>query len=211
MEILLATNNLGKVKDFKKLFEKLPQFKLLTLNEIGCTYEVEETEATFIGNALKKAEEIAKITGIPTIADDSGIEVEALDGYPGVKTKRAVLEKMSISSTKITDSIRNQYIIDMLDKTNSDNRKATCTCAICYYVPVNTTIISDQSIIVQEKIEGEIVKVPTGNNGFGFDPIFRLKSGKTLAELTAEEKNKVSARAIAMRSFIKDFVHKYKD
>ena len=176
--MILATNNNGKIKEIKEILKDYPIF---SLKEKNINIEVEENESSFYGNALKKAKSIYNITKEPVIADDSGLCITSLNDFPGVFTHRFLGEKA-------TDEERNAELIARVDKTG--NRHAKIICNLVYYDGINT-------IVGTGKLEGNIAKYPRGTNGFGFDPIFELKSGKTLAELTLEGKNKISARYLA--------------
>lgn len=178
-EILIATNNKGKLEEIKQI---LKGYNLLSLKDVGCKINVNEDGSTFEENAIKKAEEISKITNMPCIADDSGLCIDVLNGWPGVHTARFLGENA-------TDEDRNSYILEKMK--NETNRKAKVVCAIAYSNKENTIVLTGE-------IQGKIAKEVRGKNGFGFDNIFELETGKTLAELTSEEKNKVSSRKIAL-------------
>ena len=181
-EIIIASGNKGKIKEVQEIFGN--NFKIVSINELGIDIDVEEDKETFEENAIKKAETIANFIndGRFVISDDSGIEVEALDGFPGVKTKRWF---------DGTDRERNLALISKLNEKSKDNRKVKFVTAIA---------ISNgkESFCKIGVLEGKITKEPRGDNGFGFDEIFELPNGKTLAELTDEEKNKISSRKIAL-------------
>ena len=175
--MIFASNNKGKINEIKSIFQ---EDEIISLKEANVEIDVEEDADSFYGNALKKAKEIYKLTKKPVIADDSGICIDALDGWPGVLTHRFAGEEAS-------DEERNQIMVDKLN--NIDNKQAKVICNLVYYDGTN--------IIVGEGIlKGNIVS-PRGTNGFGFDPIFELDKGKTLAELSSEEKNITSARYLA--------------
>ena len=179
-EIVIASGNKGKIKEAGEI---LKDYKIISMNEVGIDIEVEENQKTFEGNAIKKAETIARaLNGKMCIADDSGIEIEYLNGFPGVHTKRW---------HKGTDRERNLAIIEKLRGIPKEKRKISFTTAIA---------LSDGKNTICEKgiIEGYVAEKPRGENGFGFDEIFELVNGKTLAEISEEEKNKISARKIAL-------------
>ncbi len=183
IEIIIASGNKGKIKEVQEIFGD--EFKVISMKDVGINIDVEEDKETFEGNALKKAETIAKELndGRFVIADDSGIELEALDSFPGVRTKRWFPG---------TDRERNLALISKLEESeNKENRKIKFTTAIA--VSNGTKSFCELGIL-----EGNVVKTPRGENGFGFDEIFELINGKTLAELTDEEKNEISARKIAL-------------
>ena len=188
-EIIIASGNNGKIKEVQEIFGN--DFKVSSIKEIGIDIDVEEDQDSFKGNAIKKAEVIAKEIGDGrfVIADDSGIEVEALNGFPGVYTKRWF---------DGTDRERNLALINKVNKEAGLNRKIKFTTAIA---------ISNgkESFCELGIVNGNVTKKPRGNNGFGFDEIFELENGKTLAELTDDEKNKISARKIALEK-IKNYI-----
>ena len=179
-EIVIASGNKGKIKEASEI---LKEFKIISMNELGIEIDVEEDQDTFEGNAIKKAETIAKaLNGKMCIADDSGIEIEYLDGFPGVFTKRW---------HKGTDRERNLALIEKLKGVPKEKRKIKFITAIA---------LSDGKKTICElgTIEGLVAEAPRGENGFGFDEIFELENGKTLAEISQEEKNRISARKIAL-------------
>lgn len=180
-KIIVATNNKGKIKEIKEI---LKDYELITLKEIGLELSVEENGNTFKENALKKAKEVFKITNIPSIADDSGLCIDVLNDWPGVKTARFLGDAASQED-------RNNYILEQMKDKDGEKRNAKVICAIAY-------IDGQNEFVVEGVIKGKIPKKPRGNNGFGFDCIFELDNGKTLAELTNEEKNEISSRKIAL-------------
>lgn len=183
-EILLATNNIGKVKELENMLGD--NYNILTLKDINCDIDVIEDGSTFEENAKKKSIEIFNATNIPCIADDSGLCVEYLNGYPGVFTKRFLGENASQTE-------RNENLLTKLKDCPYDKRDASFICNIAYYDGVNL-------ISCEGKITGKISKKRKGENGFGFDEIL-IPNGytKTLAELTLEEKNNMSARCEAIK------------
>lgn len=180
MNIVFASNNQGKIKELKSILE---ENQILSLQEAGVTHEVVEDGKTFYENAFKKAKEIFMMTNTPTIADDSGISIHALDDWPGVYTARFLGEKA-------TQEMRNEAMIKALNETKEIDRTASVICYLVYFDGENT-------IIGKGELHGSIALAPRGENGFGFDSIFELENGKTLAELSIEEKNKISARYLA--------------
>lgn len=182
-EIILATNNKGKIAELKEI---LKDRKVISLKEAGINIEVEEDKETFEGNALKKASEIAKITGKICITDDSGLCIEELDGFPGVKTARFLGEDA-------TQEERNNYILEKMDGIEKEKRKASVITCIAVVNPKG----EEETYI--GKLDGYISTERRGKNGFGFDEIFELENGLTLAKLNSEEKNKVSSRNQALK------------
>ena len=186
--MIIATNNKGKLEEFKKIFK---DYKIYSLKEKNIDVDVVEDADTFLGNAKKKAMEIFNISKEKTIADDSGLCINCLDGFPGVMTHRFLGEDA-------TDKMRNEYLINEVNKHN--DRSAKFICNIVYYDGKNT-------IVGEGILNGFISKECRGDNGFGFDEIFELPNGLTLAELSSDEKNEISARFKA----INDLKDKLKD
>ena len=179
-KIIMASNNEGKIKEAQKI---LKEYKIITMSELNINVDVEEDKETFAENAVLKAETISKIAnGMLCIADDSGIEVEYLNGFPGVKTKRWF---------DGTDRQRNLALIEKLNNIPKENRKVKFTTAIAVSNGKDTIVVTDF-------MEGYISNEPRGDNGFGFDEIFELEDGRTLAELNQEEKNSISSRKKAL-------------
>ena len=181
-EIVIASGNVGKIKEAQEI---LNEYKIIPMKEFGINIDVEENEETFEGNAIKKAEAIAKhLNGKICIADDSGIEIEYLNGFPGVHTKRWHTG---------TDRERNLAIIEKLKDVPKEKRKIKFITALA---------ISDGENIISATatIEGYVAENVRGENGFGFDEIFELENGKTLAEISQEEKNQISARKKALEA-----------
>ncbi len=190
-EIVIASENKEKIKETQQI---LTNFKIISLKELEINIDFEESENTFKKNAIKKAQTIAKkLEGKLCIADDSGIQIEYLNGFPGVYTKRW---------HNGTDRERNLAIIEKLKGVPKEQRKITFITAIALSNGIKT-------ICKEGKIEGLVVEKVRGNNGFGFDEIFELKNGQTLAELSQEEKNKISARKIALEK-LKSVIEKFK-
>jgi XTP/dITP diphosphohydrolase len=182
--ILLATANEGKVREFRMLFKDLP-VRLVGLRDAHVTEEIEETGATFEANARLKAETYARLSGLWALADDSGLEVDALGGEPGVRSRR-------YAGTDATDAQLVQYLLRKLRGVPVERRQARFRSVIAIASPEG----------VQHMVEGEcrgvIAFEPRGTEGFGYDPIFYLpEKGKTLAELPLNEKNQVSHRGRA--------------
>lgn len=185
-KIVVATNNLGKLKEIKEI---LKNYELLSLKDINCEMEVEEDQETFEGNSKKKAKEIGEVTNMPCIADDSGLCIEAFNGWPGVYTARFLGEDS-------TPEQRNSVILEKMKNLKGNERKAKVVCVMTYYE-------KGKFIIAKGEVEGKIAQKPRGKNGFGFDPIFEIENGKTYAELSKKEKNTISHRKRALENLEK--------
>lgn len=189
--IVLASNNSNKLKEMK---EKLKQFgyKVISQKEAGFDIEVEETGKTFEENAIIKAQAIFNQLKKPVIADDSGLEIDVLDGMPGVYSHR-------FAGDNATDDDRMNKILDLLKDTKEEKRTARFKSVVCYIDS------KGEKHIFEGVAEGKIGYLKQGNNGFGYDPIFICENGKTFAELTADEKNAISHRGKAIDKLIKFF------
>lgn len=183
--IVVATNNEGKLEEIKEI---LKDYDLVSLKDMDCHMEVVENQDTFEGNSKKKAKEIADFLNMPCIADDSGLCIEKFNGWPGVYTAR-FLGKNS------TPEQRNQYILEKMKNLEEEERNASVKCCVTYYE-------NGEYIVGKGEIKGKIAKNIRGNNGFGFDSIFELQDGRTYAELTAEEKNQISHRKLALQDLV---------
>ncbi|ARF13178.1 XTP/dITP diphosphatase [Sporosarcina ureae] len=184
-EVLIATNNKGKAKDFEVLFRPLG-INVLTLQDIEESIDVEETGTTFVENAVLKAETVANLLGKVVIADDSGLEVDVLNGEPGVYSARYAGEPSD-------DEENIDKLLANLVEVPETARQARFRCVLAIAGPgIGTTTYSGSC-------EGIITDQRQGTNGFGYDPIFYVPSrGKTMAELSAEEKNVISHRGAAL-------------
>lgn len=178
--MIIATNNKGKLEEIRNI---LQGYEIYSLKDKNIDIDVEEDEDSFLGNAQKKAIEIYKISNEETIADDSGLCINCLNGFPGVMTHRFL-------GDNATDRMRNEYLINEVNKYN--DRRAQVVCNLVYYDGIN-------EIIGEGILNGFISKECRGKNGFGFDEIFELPNGLTLAELSPNEKNEISARSIAIK------------
>ena len=182
--LLLATNNAGKVKEYYSLLQGIP-FDILTPKEMGIAMEVEETGATYEENARLKACALAKASGLLTLADDSGIEIDALNGEPGVTSARYAGETA-------TDTERVNYLLDKMKDVPKEKRTGRYYCVIALAQP------DGKVEYCTGECKGLIAFEPCGKNGFGYDPIFCFpKYGKTMAELPIDIKNRVSQRGRA--------------
>ena len=186
-KIIMATNNTGKINELKKYIKG---YEIVSQNEAGIIdLDVEENGNTFEENAIIKANSIKKyVENSYIIAEDSGICIDALNGYPGVKTKRAAMEELK---KDVTDEQRNSFILEKMKK--NSNRKVVWQTVIAL-IEENGKLTTFSG-----EIEGKIVYEAVGKNGFGFDPIFYIEEEKrTLAQMSSEEKEKYSARKIAV-------------
>ena len=183
MKLIIASNNKHKIIEIKQILGKYFD-TILSLNEAGIDHETIEDGNTFLENANKKATEIAEISGCFSIADDSGLCVDALGGEPGIYSAR-------YCGYHGDDEANNDLLIKNL--TDEPNKSAHYTCAIVLAAPNGKTFSAE------DYMHGEIILERQGNNGFGYDPIFYLPEyNKTVAQITPEEKNKISHRAKAM-------------
>lgn len=187
MKVVIATGNAGKMKEIKSIFNN-SEYEVVSMKEEGISADVDENGATFEENALIKAREIAKISGHIVLADDSGLEVDALNKEPGIYSARYMGEDTPYS-------IKNANIIERLEGVEFENRTARFVCAVAAVYP------DGRELVVRETMEGYIGYEEKGTNGFGYDPIFYLKEfDKTSAEISLEEKNEISHRGKAFRA-----------
>lgn len=184
MQLLIATHNRGKLREYADLLTGL-SFELVTLDQVGIREDVEEPAETLQENARLKAEEYARRSGLLTLADDSGLEVDALGGKPGVHSKRYAGDHKS-------DAERNEFLLAKLKDVPQDKRSARFRCAIAIADP------EGHAWSTEGTCEGEIAFEPRGEFGFGYDPLFIVReSGMRMAELPTAKKNRVSHRAHA--------------
>lgn len=183
-KLLLATNNKGKAREYKNLLRGIP-YKIVTPVEMGITTEVEETGRSFEENARLKATTLAAESGLLTLADDSGLEADALGGAPGALSARWAGENAS-------DADRINYLLSRLKDMPEEKRDARFRCVIAIAQP------DGKVQTCSGECRGFIATAPRGRHGFGYDPIFYVPElGKTMAELPPEEKNRISHRARA--------------
>jgi len=181
--LVIATHNKNKLKEFKEILKDL-NIEIKSLDDFGPIPEVIEDGETFDDNAYKKALQTAKVLGLPAIADDSGLVVDALNGDPGVYSARYAGENAS-------DEDNLQKLLQNLQ--GVENRKAHFQCVLSIAVP------SGPALTYEGRCEGIIIDEKRGSSGFGYDPVFLFEEfGKTFAELSMEEKNKVSHRGKAL-------------
>lgn len=190
MRVVLATSNAGKLREFRELLSPLG-YEPLPLSQFT-TVSAEETGLSFIENAILKARHAAQVSGLAAIADDSGIEVDALQGAPGIYSAR-------YAGAGASDQANLDKLLAVVGGLPEAERTGRYQCALAYM-----RWASDPSpLIVQASWEGRIVLTPRGAGGFGYDPIFEIADrGLTAAELSADEKNRISHRGKAMRELV---------
>jgi XTP/dITP diphosphohydrolase len=182
--LLVATHNLGKIREYRSLLADLP-LNVTWLDQEGVTMEVDETGTTFVENASLKAEQYARLTGLWTWADDSGLEVDALGGEPGVYSAR-------YGGPGLSDRDRYQRLLVALRELPGAPRTARFRCVVAIAAP------GGPIYTVEGVVEGEIVDEPRGDFGFGYDPVFFMPAyGATMAELAPSIKNRISHRGQA--------------
>ena len=189
MRVVLATNNAGKLRELQALLtplaiEVLPK-SLFTQDDVA------ETGDSFVANALIKARHAAGVSGLPAIADDSGLEVDALGGAPGIYSAR-------YAGATASDADNLNKLLDQLRAVPDAQRTARYRCALVYVGAVDDA----QPVICEASWEGRITRVPSGSSGFGYDPVFQLPVGGTAAEISATEKNRISHRGRALQSLL---------
>jgi len=185
-KLLIATKNMGKVREYRELLADLP-FNVVSLADVGVDADVEETGETFAENALLKARAYARLSGLLTWADDSGLAVDALAGWPGVHSARH-------AGPDATDADRIDILLQRLAATPAQERHAAFHCVVAIATP------EGRAWTTEGMCAGVIIEQPRGAGGFGYDPIFFVPDlGKTFAQLAPEEKNAISHRGIAAR------------
>ena len=189
MKVVLASKNKHKLEEISKITEKF-DMELVLESQLGVDIDVEETGSTFEENSYLKAEAVMKATGLPALADDSGIAVDALNGEPGIYSARYGFDD------SLDDWGRLQLLLKNTEQVPDDQRQAKFVCVITLVTP------QGQTIQARGEVHGTLLRAPAGENGFGYDPIFYYPPlGKSLAQVTAEEKNQVSHRANALKVF----------
>ena len=189
-KLILASNNAKKLRELRELFAG-SGVEVLSQREAGCNFGAAETGSTFEENAFLKAIAVTDMTGMAAVADDSGLCVDALDGAPGVYSARFT------GNHEDSDEARNRYLLEKMKDT--EQRSARFVSCVCCTLP------NGDVIRARGECEGEILYAPRGDNGFGYDPIFLVKAtGSSMAELSAEEKNRISHRAVALRRFLEE-------
>ncbi|MCI6956822.1 MAG: RdgB/HAM1 family non-canonical purine NTP pyrophosphatase [Candidatus Faecousia sp.] len=189
MKVVLASKNPHKLVEISKITEQF-DMELVLQSELGVDIDVEETGTTFEENSYLKARAVMEATGLPALADDSGIAVDALNGEPGIYSARYGFDE------SLDDWGRLQLLLKNTANVPDGQRQAQFVCVI--------TLVTPDGKVIQARgeVHGELLRAPAGNGGFGYDPIFYYPPfGKSLAEVSAEEKNQVSHRANALRVF----------
>ncbi len=189
MRVVLASKNPHKLKEISRITEKF-DIELVLQSELGIDLDVEENGTTFEENSLIKARAVMEATGLPALADDSGIAVDALNGEPGIYSARYGFDD------SLDDWGRLELLLKNMESVPDGSRQGKFVCVI--------TMVTPEGEIIQARgeVHGEILRHPAGEGGFGYDPIFYYPPyGKTLAEVSAEEKNEVSHRAQALKLF----------
>jgi XTP/dITP diphosphohydrolase len=190
VDLLIATGNAGKVKEFREMLGD-ERFAWHDLSEFPAAIPVPETGETFDANASLKAAGYARQTGMWALADDSGLEVDALQGKPGVHSARWA----QLNGTGSGDIDNNATLIKQLENVPEDRRTARFVCALALSDPSGRIVLS-----ARDSVEGRILRSPRGTNGFGYDPLFFIDGlGQTTAELTPAKKHKISHRGKALR------------
>ena len=189
MKVVLASKNKHKLQEISKITEKFG-IELVLQSELGIDIDVEETGTTFEENSLLKAKAVMEATGLPALADDSGIAVDALNGEPGIYSARYGFDE------SLDDWGRLLLLLKNTEHVPDGQRQAQFVCVISMVTP------DGQVIQARGEIHGELLREPVGENGFGYDPIFYYPPfGKTTAEISPEEKNEVSHRGKALKVF----------
>ncbi len=184
--MLIATNNQGKIREFQALLQDSP-FDLVTPVQINLKLDVEENGSSYEANAQLKAQAFCQGSGLLTLADDSGLEVDALGGEPGIRSSR-------FAGAGATDAQKVDYLLSRLQDVPEAKRGARFRCIIAIAQP------GGQVLFCRGECEGRIAFKPRGRQGFGYDPVFFFPElGKTMAELTEEVKNQISHRGRAAR------------
>ena len=190
--ILVATTNPGKVRELRAMLGDRVEWK--SLADFPGIVEVEEDGETFTENARKKALGYAQATGLWTLADDSGLVVDALGGAPGVKSARFSGERAAGSDRQTIDRRNMEKLLSMLEGIAMEKRTARFVCCLC--------LAGSEKVLIETRgtVEGLIAETPVGTSGFGYDPVFFVpRLGRTVAQIDAKEKNAISHRGNAMR------------
>ncbi len=189
MKVVLASKNKHKLEEISRITQKF-DMELVLQSELGVDIDVEETGTTFEENSFLKAEAVMKATGLPALADDSGIAVDALNGEPGIYSARYGFDDT------LDDWGRLLLLLKNTEHVPDGQRQAQFVCVITMVTP------DGQTIQARGEIHGELLRAPVGENGFGYDPIFYYPpAGMSTAQMAAEDKNEVSHRGNALKVF----------
>ena len=190
MRVILASNNENKLREMQQILSPLG-WEILRQKDVGLHLDPDENGETFEDNSRIKAEAVMQASGLPAIADDSGVSVDALNGAPGVHSARYG------GAACNTDEDRNQFLLKNMEQVPDGSRGAK-------FVSVITMAYPDGRIVsARGELAGEILRQEQGNGGFGYDPLFYIPTeGCTMAELTPERKNEISHRAVALQNFV---------
>jgi XTP/dITP diphosphohydrolase len=194
--VLIATRSGAKAGELRELLQ-LPGLELVSLDELAIAEEIPEDGLTFDENAVRKALGYARLAGLPAIADDSGLEVDALGGAPGVRTRR-------FAGPDASDEENNAHLLALLEGVPAEGRTARYRCTLAFVQPPVAHAGIATPRLTHGTLEGRIALSPRGNGGFGYDPIFEPEDeppgGRTLAEYSAAAKNRISHRGRAARA-----------
>jgi len=195
-KILIVSTNKGKIREISSMLSCMEGLVIETIGPEYKELDIEENGLTFCENALIKAKSYAERYGVAALSDDSGLEVDVLDGRPGVQSAR-------YAGFNASDEDRVNKLLHELKGVQDAYRLARFVCCVCLYDPGTQDAIYSKGVC-----EGRISQAPRGANGFGYDPIFVVNgtSGRTMAELSMEEKNKLSHRAIALKGLVEKIV-----
>lgn len=198
MKLVLATRNHGKIVELQRIIaEIMPDVELVGTDSFPDLADVEETEDSFIGNALLKAHAVAKATGLPAIADDSGLSVNALNGAPGIFSAR-------YAGTHGDDLANLNKVLSDMDQVR--DRSAAFHCAAAFAKP------DGFEIVVEAKLLGRLTTVPIGDDGFGYDPIFIPDGFEiTTAQMSPAQKDQISHRGMAFRELVPKIIYSLKE
>lgn len=195
--LLVATRSRDKLAEIRRILGEGPDLHVLDLEEAGVPHDPVEDDLephdTFEENALSKARHFHRLTGLPTVADDSGLEVDGLGGAPGVRSKR--FAPGPALAGRAQDEANNRHLLERLESASDDHRRARYVC---------TAVLVDQGadpLVCRGEVAGTILREPRGIGGFGYDPLFLVPElGRTFAEITMDEKNRLSHRGRAFRA-----------
>jgi XTP/dITP diphosphohydrolase len=196
MELLVATRSAGKMREIRRILAEVPRLRVLSPGEMGIEYDPAEEDLephdSFEANAFAKARYFMGESGVATVADDSGLRVDALGGAPGVRSKRFAPEEGLDGRAR--DDANNAYLLERLREVGPAARTARYVCVAAFVGPEH------DPVVLEGEAAGLVLEEPRGSGGFGYDPyIFDPNVGKTFAEMTGEEKNQRSHRGMAFR------------